>query len=160
MEIRQANIEDLDAIAELEMLCFPPAEAASRESFENRLKAFGEHFWLLFEEDKLVAMVNGMVTDIPLLSDKMFEDATMHDEQGAWQVIFGVETHPDYQKKGYASTLLARAICDSQLQGRKGMVLTCKEKLIPFYAKLGFENEGVSASVHGGAVWYDMRLTF
>ena len=26
--------------------------------------------------------------------------------------------------------------------------------------KLGFVNEGVSGSVHGGAVWYQMRLTF
>lgn len=34
------------------------------------------------------------------------------------------------------------------------------EKLIPFYETFGFINEGVSASVHGGAVWYDMRLRF
>lgn len=160
MLIRQATIQDLDAITELERLCFPLAEAATRESFENRLKVFGEHFWLLFEGEQLIAMVNGMVTDIPLLSDAMFEDATMHDDKGAWQMIFGVETHPDYRRKGYASMLLGRAICDAKLQGRKGLVLTCKKELIPFYAELGFENEGVSASVHGGAVWYDMRLTF
>lgn len=160
MQIRQANMKDLDVIAELERLCFPAAEAASREAFENRLKVFGEHFWLLFERDQLIAMVNGMVTNIPLLSDAMFEDATMHDENSAWQMIFGVETHPDYRRMGYASMLLGRAICDSKLQGRKGLVLTCKKELIPFYEANGFENEGVSASVHGGAVWYDMRLTF
>lgn len=39
-------------------------------------------------------------------------------------------------------------------------MLTCKEHLLHYYAKLGFVNEGVSGSVHGGAVWYQMRLTF
>jgi len=29
-----------------------------------------------------------------------------------------------------------------------------------YYAKFGFVNEGVSNSVHGGVVWYQMRLTF
>ena len=28
------------------------------------------------------------------------------------------------------------------------------------YEKFGFMNEGISESVHGGAVWYQMRLTF
>ena len=40
------------------------------------------------------------------------------------------------------------------------MILTCKEALIHYYARFGFKNCGLSASVHGGAVWYDMRITF
>ena len=39
-------------------------------------------------------------------------------------------------------------------------MLTCKERLLPFYSGFGFVNEGVSGSVHGGVVWYQMRLTF
>lgn len=45
-------------------------------------------------------------------------------------------------------------------QKRSGLVLTCKEKLIPYYSKFGFVNEGVSESVHGNVIWYQMRLTF
>ena len=40
------------------------------------------------------------------------------------------------------------------------MVLACKEEKIHFYEKFGFVNEGVSKSKHGGARWYQMRLTF
>ncbi len=47
-----------------------------------------------------------------------------------------------------------------EAQGRKGLVLTCKEALIHYYAKFGFLDEGVSSSQHGGAVWHQMRLTF
>ncbi len=43
---------------------------------------------------------------------------------------------------------------------RKGLVLTCKDRLVPYYSKFGFKNEGVSSSVHGGVVWYQMRLEF
>ena len=42
----------------------------------------------------------------------------------------------------------------------QGLVLTCKEKLLHYYAKFGFVNEGVSGSTHGGVVWYQMRLRF
>jgi len=43
---------------------------------------------------------------------------------------------------------------------KKGLVLTCKEKLIAYYAKFGFENEGISESVHGNVIWYQMRYKF
>ena len=45
-------------------------------------------------------------------------------------------------------------------QGRKGLILTCKDRLIHYYEKFGYVNMGVSRSVHGGAVWYDMILEF
>ena len=160
MEIRKATMDDLAAISELEAVCFPPAEAATRESFEKRLQVFADCFWLLFSGEKIVGMINGMMTDIPKLSDEMFEDATMHKPDGAWLMIFGVATSPEYQRQGYASMIMERVICDAKEQGRKGLVLTCKEHLLPFYEGFGFVNEGVSASVHGGAVWYDMRLRF
>ncbi|MDY6059197.1 MAG: GNAT family N-acetyltransferase, partial [Candidatus Fimenecus sp.] len=39
--------------------------------------------------------------------------------------------------------------------------LTCKDKLLPFYARLGFVDEGVTdKSTHGNAVWHQMRIIF
>ena len=40
------------------------------------------------------------------------------------------------------------------------VVLTCKERLVHFYAKIGFVDEGISESTHGGVVWHKMRLMF
>lgn len=160
MEIRTATIHDLDAVTALEAACFPAAEAASKESFRTRLEAFGDHFWLLYDGEMLVSMVNGMVTDLPDLADEMYHDAGMHDPKGKWQMIFGVDTHPEYQRKGYAGQVLNRAIADSREQGRLGLVLTCKDALVHYYAKFGFVDEGISDSTHGGVVWHQMRLTF
>ena len=160
MLIRTATIEDLDAVTTVEAECFPPSEAATRAGFEHRLSHYGDHFWLMFDESKLIAFVDGMVTDAADLTDEMYERAELHKESGAWQMIFGVNTIPEYRKHGYAGDLIKRAISDAKAQGRKGLVLTCKDKLIHYYAKFGFVNEGVSASVHGNVTWYQMRLTF
>lgn len=160
MTIRTAQMEDIDAITAVETECFPPAEAATREEFAERLKYYKDHFWLMFDGGRLVAFVDGMVTSQKDLTDEMYEKAELHEEQGEWQMIFGVNTIPAYRRRGLAEQLLKRAIADAKAQGRKGLVLTCKDKLIHYYAKFGFENEGVSESAHGDAVWNQMRLTF
>lgn len=160
MLIRTATIQDIDAITAVELECFPAGEAATKEEFEKRLKIYGNHFWLMFDDEKLIAFVDGMVTDQPDLSDDMYEKAEVHDEDGSWQMIFGVNTIPAYRKKGYAGELIQRALSDAKEQGRKGMVLTCKEKLVHYYGKFGFINEGISESVHGNVIWNQLRLTF
>ena len=161
MDIRYATIEDIKAITAVETECFPPAEAATEKEFIERVRYYGNHFWLMFEQEKLIAFVDGFVTDEPDLTDEMYENASMHNENGAWQMIFGVNTLPAYRKHGYAGKLIRRAIEDAKQQGRKGLVLTCKDKLVPYYAKFGFQDEGVTdKSTHGNVVWHQMRLTF
>ena len=160
MNIRNATIEDLQAITTVESRCFPAAEAASESDFKKRLTVYPNHFWLLEDEGKLVGFVNGMVTNESILNDEMFKDANLHNENGQWQMIFGVNTIPEYRRKGCAEKIINKVIYDAKKQGRKGLVLTCKEKLLHYYAKFGFKNEGISESTHGGVVWYDMRLTF
>ena len=71
MKIRTATINDLDTIAAVEAECFPAAEAATKEEFAERIKFYGDHFWLMFDADKLISFVDGFVTDQPDLTDEM-----------------------------------------------------------------------------------------
>ena len=161
MEIRHATKHDISAISEVEAKCFPPSEAASEKAFTQRVENYGNHFWLMYENDKLIAFVDGFVTDESDLTDEMFANAAMHNENGTWQMIFGVNTLPEYRNNGYASELLRRAVDEAREQGRKGVVLTCKDRLLPFYARLGFVDEGITdKSTHGNAVWHQMRIIF
>lgn len=160
MKIRIGTMADLDALAAVEAQCFPAAEAADKATIQGRLAAYADHFWLLFDGDKLVSFVDGMVSATPVLTDEMYEDPTLHDPKGEWQMIFGVNTIPDYRKRGCAGQVLEQVIADAKAQGRKGLVLTCKDKLVHYYAKFGFVDYGKSESVHGGAIWYEMRLVF
>ena len=160
MKIRTASGKDLAAIAAVEAACFPEAEAATPEEIAGRLAVSPDHFWILEEDGTIVSFVDGLVTDEPKLRDDMYSTPAFHDPKGAWQMIFGVNTLPEYRRRGLAEAVLRQVIADAKNQGRKGCVLTCKEPLLHYYGKLGFENEGISGSTHGGAVWYDMRLTF
>ena len=160
MRIRTAGMADLAAVTAVEAACFPAAEAATEQDFAARLSVYPDHFWLLEDEaGRLVSFVNGLVTNESSLRDEMYSDAGFHDESGDWQMIFGVNTIPTHRRQGLAGQVIRRVIQDARAQGRKGCVLTCKEPLIHYYAGFGFVNEGVSRSVHGGVVWYDMVLT-
>ena len=161
MIIRKATMNDLDAISEVESECFPAAEAATKEELRERLESYADHFLLMFDGEKLAAFIDGFVTDEPDLTDQMYENAALHSESGKWQMIFGVNTLPEYRRRGLAGALINEMIAEARRQGRDGLVLTCKDRLVHYYAKFGFLNEGVSGkSTHGGAVWNQMRLTF
>lgn len=160
MQIRTAVPTDLQEIVKIEAECFPAAEAATKVSIAERLAVYPNHFWVQLDGDRMIGFVNGMVTDDPDLRDEMYEDASLHNENGAWQMIFGVDTIPEYRCRGCAAALLNHVIGEAKAQGRKGLVLTCKDKLVHYYAKFGFVSEGVSGSTHGNVVWYQMRLRF
>lgn len=160
MLIRNATLADLPAVAEVERRCFPPKEAATEEEFRERLEAYADCFWLLFEDGRLASFIDGMATDEADLRDEMYADASLHRPDGRWQMIFGLNTLPEYRRRGYAAMLVRHLTEESRKRGKLGVVLTCKERLVPYYASLGFENEGLSSSTHGDVSWYQMRLTF
>ena len=162
MLIRTARADDLDEIAAIEAECFPPEQAAPKESIRKRLAVFPDRFILLCDDSgKIVSFADGMLTDEPDLTDEMYSSADMHDPNGRWQMIFGLNTRPESRRNGYAGTVMREFTAKSCMEGRSGIVLTCKQQLISFYEKLGFVNEGVTEkSVIGGQAWYQMRLVF
>lgn len=158
--IRKATISDLDAITALEAICFPETEAASRSSFQWRLQTYPEHFLVMETDGRIVSMVNGPVTREKDLLDEMYDSPAYSNEQGDWQMIFGLATHPDFQRQGLAGIIMKEFIDQARKQCRKGIVLTCKEHKIAFYSSFGYNDEGISSSTHGGVPWHQMRLTF
>ena len=156
--IRKADISDIDAVTELESRCFPIAEAADKKAFGYRLRNYPECFWVTEKDRRIICMINGMTTDNKDLCDEMYEGTELYTHDGNWLMLFGVAALPEYQHKGLASQLMEYVIDETRKQKLCGIVLTCKEELIPFYEKFGYVSEGISGSVHGNAVWYQMRL--
>lgn len=158
--IRTAHMEDLEKITRVEAVCFPEAEAAGYETMKGRLAAYPSHFFVMEQGGEIIGFINGMATEEETIRDEMFADPGLHREDGAWQAVFGLDVLPEYRRQGRAAQLMEHLIADARRAGRKGCILTCKKKLLSYYEKFGYVNCGVSESVHGGAVWYDMRLTF
>ncbi len=84
----------------------------------------------------------------------------LHNANGAYQSIFGLDVAEAFRRRGVAAALMNRMIETARERGKKGLILTCKDRLIHYYEKFGYVNLGLSQSVHGGAVWYDMILEF
>ena len=158
--IRPVRPEDLDMVTEVEAVCFPPAEAAPRKSFEQRIATFPECFFVAMHGDKMIGFINGCATDEMTIRDEMFADSSLHKVDGCYQSIFGLAVIPECQRQGIGAELMSHLIENAREKGRKGLILTCKDYRVHYYAKFGYKNLGVSASVHGGAVWYDMLLEF
>jgi len=158
--IRQASIEDLDSISKVELICFPVAEAATKESLEQRINTFLKSFFVAEIDGKIIGFINGCIINETVIYDELYEDSTLHIPDGDYQTIFGLDVIPDYRNHGVAAQLMNYMIDGSNFAGRKGLILTCKEKVIHYYEKFGYVNKGISKSVRGGAEWYDMILEF
>lgn len=158
--IRPVRPEDVEVLTSVESICFPEAEAATKSSFISRIAAFPECFFVAESEGNIIGFINGMATDSKVIEDIMFEDSSLHKPNGIYQSIFGLDVLPDYRNQGIAAALMEHMIEDAKKKGRKGLILTCKDRLLHYYAKFGYENMGISNSVHGGAIWYDMILMF
>lgn len=159
-EIRMAQQHDLAALAAIEAVCFPAEEAADYDTFVKRYRSFPEQFLVAVCKEQVIGFINGCITNQKTISDEMFEDSSLHKPDGNYQAIFGLDVHPDYQRRGAARMLMEAMIAQTRRDNKKGLILTCKQQLIPYYESFGYRNMGLSDSQHGGAVWYDMILEF
>ena len=102
LQIRLADPKEADRLAEIEAICFPPAEAASHEDVVNRMGAFPENFVVAVKNDQIVGFINGGTTDKPVLPDEFYHDITLHKKDGEIQTVFGLNVIPEYRHQGIA----------------------------------------------------------
>ena len=133
LQIRLADPKEADRLAEIEAICFPPAEAASHEDVVNRMGAFPENFVVAVKNDQIVGFINGGTTDKPVLPDEFYHDITLHKKDGEIQTVFGLNVIPEYRHQGIAGELVEYFKNLAKERGKKALILTCKEHMIPFY---------------------------
>ena len=158
--IRNAKKEEAALLAQIEAECFPAAEAAGKQDIEARMDVFEDCFFVAETNGKIVGFINGAVAKEASLPDQMYHAASLHDPNGAYQTVFGLDVLPAYRRNGIAGRLLERMIHHARECQRKGVVLTCKDHLVHYYAGFGFKHCGVADSTHGGAKWNEMKLLF
>ncbi len=107
---RTAQLSDLDRVTEIEYICFPAEQAATRAAFEQRIKTFPSHFILLEHEGTPIGFVNGAVLDARYIEDEMYERTDSHNERGAYQYVYGLDVLPEYRGRGLAHKLMAQLI--------------------------------------------------
>lgn len=158
LKIRNVLPKDLNRITEIESICFPAAEAASKASLKERMEVFPKGFFVAELDNEIIGFINSGGTDADHIEDAFFKTMNLHIDAGENLVIFGLDVDPNYQKRGYAKELMQHFIKEAKKSSRKNILLTCKHHLIAYYEQFGYLNKGVSESEHGGATWYDMYL--
>ena len=158
LTIRPARMADLARCAAIEAACFPPEQAADEAAIRDRIAAYPRYFLLGEADGTIVGYAMGPVIDQPVIADEMFADAACHDSHGPSQSVFSLAVHPVCQRRGYGRQLLNALIDQARRERRRAVTLTCRAHKVAYYESFGFRNQGVSASVHGGVVWYNMLL--
>ena len=67
-----------------------------------------------------MGFVNGGVTDEPHLPDEMYHDISLHNSDGAYQTVFGLNVLPEYRRQGIAEKLMNALIGSAKQEGKKG----------------------------------------
>ncbi|MCH6264547.1 MULTISPECIES: GNAT family N-acetyltransferase [Neobacillus] len=156
LNIRNVKMEDLSEITIIESLCFPIEEAATKETFEMRIRVIPDSFFVAERKGAIVGFVNGPVIETPYITDDLFREIKANPLTGGHQSVLGIAVTPHFQTRGVAAALLAHIEEAATAKKRETITLTCKEDLIGFYEKFGYNNMGVSKSEHGGVIWYNM----
>ena len=158
LTIRSARPEDLETLFAVESASFPPEQGAGRETIRRRLAAYPGHILAALEDGVLVGHIMGPVIAVPYLQDPMFADEGCHSENHPYQAVFSLAVRPEARGRGVGGRLLAAMEDLARRQERRAVTLTCLEEKVPYYARFGYEDRGVGASVHGGVSWHDMVL--
>ncbi|MGT2771661.1 GNAT family N-acetyltransferase [Streptococcus marimammalium] len=156
MFIRKVEITDLDAISQIEMDNFGEGIATSKEAIRERIQLIADSFLIAEIDGQLAGYIEGPVIDSMDLSDDLFQAVSSNPISGGIQAITSLSIVKNYQKQGIGTLLLASFKDIVVKNQRDGILLTCKEELIPYYEMNGFRIEGISQSQLGGEKWHKM----
>ncbi len=159
MIIRQVELKDVEYCAAIEEACFEPSEAASLEKIKVRAELFPHGFIVGELDGKIVGMINSGATAKSDITDEALKAMSSHDPEGRNLVIFSIAVAPDHQGKGHSRSLVEAFFERAKAQGRKQILLICKDHLVNYYEHFEFQYGGKSKSTHGGFEWHEMIYT-
>ncbi|UQS87253.1 GNAT family N-acetyltransferase [Nicoliella spurrieriana] len=159
MEItfRPPTQNDLDGMLHVEQSCFEPEERMDENEFIQVLKHVSETTIIAADDDHVAGMLIGRTTSNQLLDNDAYHLDLDSKPGDKYLAILGLAVYPDYQGHGIATQLLDQIEKLAKQRGLSGVTLDCREHLIPFYEKHGFELLGRSNSNFGGIEWFGMQ---
>lgn len=157
-DFRNIRPEEALEAAEIERICFPPNEACSEKMMVERAIKAPELFLIAADRKtgRIAGFLNGLATDECSLRDEFFTNAGLYDPEGRNVMLLGLDVRPEYRGQGLARELMRRYLTRESENGRELVVLTCLPEKVQMYQKMGFCDNGISASAWGGEQWHEM----
>lgn len=157
-EFRSIRADEAGQAVVIEQICFPPNEACSEKSMRERIAKVPELFLVAVDKStgKLAGFLNGVATNEKNFRDDFFTDANLHEPDGKTVMLLGLDVLPDYRGQGLAREIMQQYLRREQKKGRELVILTCLWDKVEMYQRMGFCDEGISASTWGGEEWHEM----
>lgn len=157
--IRAPKADDLAAVMRIERAGFTEDEAATPESMAERIATIPDTFFVAELDGAVAGFIVGPAISARYLTDDLFDHLTPNVAADKCVSVLSIAVDPDVRAQGVGTALLNAFADRAREQHRELISLTCLDRLVPYYAKHGYVNEGVADSQHAGEVWYNMVLS-
>jgi GNAT superfamily N-acetyltransferase len=124
------------------------------------------------DDGSLFAMIHATRTSFTYASDASMAIGS-HEPNGPTVGLHSLCVHPGWRAKGLGTRILREYVRRiGNEKGVKRIALIAHDELVPFYerspsaynrstnCRVGFVNQGVSESKHGGITWYNCVYSF
>lgn len=143
IKIREVQQSDIDQVCLIQESTQNFQETVNREIIEERIRNFADTFLLASLDNQVIAYISATdfatssvsrwieeVANVELISDRNF-------------VIAGLSVHPDYQRQGFGTLLLAAFKQVVLQQNSPGIYLLCEDELLAYFEMNGFVEQGI-----------------
>ena len=143
IKIREATQSDMEQICLISDCTAGSREITNREIIEERIRNFADTFLLASLDDQVIAYI--LATDFATssVSRWIVEMADGEAISNGNLVIDGLSVHPDYQKQGFGTLLLAALKQVALQHNSPGIYILCKDELLSYFEMNEFMEQGI-----------------
>lgn len=142
MIIRRVTMDDLGEVVNLESAAFKMTKEQTRNDMVGRIENYPDTFLVAQEDGKVIGHIFGPTFNKRYIEDELYFENHPNQKDDRYQMVLSLAVLPEYRKQGVATKLIEAMTQEARKQNRQAISLICLPKLIKFYEKRGFHNEG------------------
>lgn len=142
MIIRRVTMDDLEEVVNLESAAFKMTKEQTKNDMMGRIENYPDTFLVAQEDGKVIGHIFGPAFNKRYIEDELYFENHPNQKDDRYQMVLSLAVLPEYRKQGVATKLIEAMMQEARKQNRQAISLTCLPKLIKFYEKRGFHNEG------------------
>lgn len=135
-------MDDLGEVVNLESAAFKMTKEQTRNDMVGRIENYPDTFLVAQEDGKVIGHIFGPTFNKRYIEDELYFENHPNQKDDRYQMVLSLAVLPEYRKQGVATKLIEAMTQEARKQNRQAISLTCLPKLIKFYEKRGFHNEG------------------
>ena len=143
IKIREATQSDMEQICLISNCTAGSREITNRKMIEERIRSHADTFLLASLDDVVIAYILGTDLANSSLSRWIEEVANVELISDRNYVIADLSVHPDYQRQGFGTLLLAAFKQVVLQQNSPGIYLLCEDELLAYFEMNGFVEQGI-----------------